>query len=186
MKSFIILSPVDSCSRVEVELILRSFESFFESVTNKHKKRLCLVMVTGNEAHQALIETYRKGMPDGAVRILRGEDARHWGLIGADVLFLPDLQRCKQLIPNALSKGIPVLAYNKLPQKQYLDNSCGMLVEPRSPEADISQFAAFLSMLYFDPEARKIMQKGALNRYDRIFKTPSESVDVEAVFSQVA
>ena len=182
MKPFVILSPIGLCSREEVEIILRSFTDLYLGVTNKHRKKLHLLVVNPQEEHLDLLALYRTETNPKAIQITENNFLQ---FENASVIFLPRIRQ-KNIIPKALSQGIPILGFDELPLQQFLDNTCGMMVKSHSREHDISQFSGFLSMLYFDPEALLMLKKGAKRRFKTTFATQRELMSEEAVFSQVA
>ena len=70
---------------------------------------------------------------------------------------------------EALSFGLPILCYSHANLEDYVDHTCGMLVESISRDQSIQEFANKLKILYFDPEACKILQRGAVNKYQNQF-----------------
>jgi hypothetical protein len=182
MQSFTILSPLELCSREEMEIILRSFIDLYSTVTNKHRKKMRLLLVGMKSDFKDLVAYYQQEVSAEAIQVV-DLNSKVWS--ESSVLLMPNCHQ-KSYIPRSLSAGVPILTYDEIPQKQYIDNSCGMLVKSHSKEHDISQFATFLNMLYFDPEARKMLQKGALRCFDSYFDIQKEILSEEAVLSQVA
>lgn len=74
-------------------------------------------------------------------------------LRSAVALVLPSIYECGgAVVLEAMAAGLPVIATRWGGPADYLDESCGILVEPSSREALIAGFAAAMEKLIDDPE----------------------------------
>ena len=92
-------------------------------------------------------------------------------LESADVMVLPSLYECGgAVVLEAMTMGIPVIATNWGGPKDYLDSSCGILVEPKNPELFVLNLADAMLKLAESPELRKTMGEAGhqriLDRFD--------------------
>jgi len=72
-----------------------------------------------------------------------------------DVLVLPSLFECGgAVVLEAMAVGLPVISTNWGGPADYLDESCGILVEPSSRDGLIKGFAAAIVRLAMDTELR--------------------------------
>ena len=79
-------------------------------------------------------------------------------LSGADALVLPSLIECGgAVVLEAMALGKPVIATNWGGPSDYLDSSCGILVEPTGKAALISGFAKAMLDLAHDPQLGTMM-----------------------------
>jgi glycosyltransferase involved in cell wall biosynthesis len=78
-------------------------------------------------------------------------------------LVLPSIYECGgAVVLEAMASGTPVIATNWGGPADYLDNSCGFLIDPCSREAIVAGFAAAMQQLIDQPELRD--QLGANGR----------------------
>jgi glycosyltransferase involved in cell wall biosynthesis len=71
-------------------------------------------------------------------------------------LVLPSIYECGgAVVLEAMASGTPVIATNWGGPADYLDSSCGFLIDPRSREAIVEGFAAAMQQLIDHPELRE-------------------------------
>jgi glycosyltransferase involved in cell wall biosynthesis len=79
-------------------------------------------------------------------------------LSAADVFVLPSLYECGgAVVLEAMALGLPVIATNRGGPADYLDPSCGLLVDPTSPEQFVRQLAEAMLRLGRDESLRRSM-----------------------------
>ena len=171
MFPFTILSLREYTTTKEVELTIRSFSELYHRVTNKHKKKMKLVLIDRGGDLVELNTLINKYEINDAVKIVQPSTfvKIKETFQNASILILPTLRKAINIVPDALSSGLPILSFDGTVQRQYIDNTCGLLVQPQSPEENVDAFSSFMSMLYFDPEARKMLKKGATNKFKSIY-----------------
>ena len=81
-------------------------------------------------------------------------------LQSADVMVLPSLYECGgAVVLEAMTMGIPVIATNWGGPADYLDESCGILVEPTTPYLFVLDLANAMMKLAKSPELRDSLGK---------------------------
>ena len=86
-------------------------------------------------------------------------------LESADVLVLPSLFECGgAVILEAMAMGIPVIATNWGGPADYLDESCGILIDPISRDSFINGLAEAMLKMVKSPELREAMGKAGRQR----------------------
>lgn len=88
----------------------------------------------------------------------------------ADVLVLPSLYECGgAVVLEAMSVGLPIIATNWGGPTDYIDRSCGILVEPKSRDLFINGLADAMLKLANSSELRKTMGQAGRQRILEIF-----------------
>lgn len=105
--------------------------------------------------------------PDSAVQFLgwlsQADCAQR--LCQADVMVLPSLLECGgAAVLESMSIGLPVIATNWGGPTDYLDESCGILVEPRSRASFVDGLAAAMIRLALSPSLRRSMGEAGRQR----------------------
>ena len=86
-------------------------------------------------------------------------------LQSADVMVLPSLYECGgAVVLEAMTMRIPVIATNWGGPADYLDESCGILVEPKTPDLFVLNLANAMLQLAESPELRQSMGKAGYQR----------------------
>lgn len=171
MSKFYVLSLGEFIHKEGVEVTLESFADLYFNVTSKHQKQMKLGIVTKG----TLIEFIKEKATQ--LRINHVIDIIPWSeqeLIEkcykeASIMLLPSTDNISKLVSEAFSFGLPVTCYDFEEIDDIVDASCGMMIRQGSYQQNISNFSEILRMLYFDPEARKILKKGALKKYEMLF-----------------
>ena len=86
-------------------------------------------------------------------------------LQSADVMVLPSLYECGgAVVLEAMTMGIPVIATKWGGPTDYLDQSCGILIEPKTPHLFVRDLADAMLKLAKSPELRQTMGKAGHQR----------------------
>ncbi len=88
----------------------------------------------------------------------------------ADAMVLPSVYECGgAVVLEAMAMGIPVIATNWGGPADYLDASCGILVDPESPEAFVKGLAAAIYRLASSAQLRHRMGQAGAERVRQQF-----------------
>ncbi len=170
MEKFNVLAIAEQLSDVELDLVISCFSELYHRVTFKHHKRISLKVICDLEQSETVLTLSRiyKVGPNVEVIPKHDEAALNWETLGISVLFLPTAKRVGKVIRTALSQSIPVVSFENESISEYIDQSCGMLVRRQGIGQNKDTFARIVCMLYFDPEVRKLLKKGATKKYKEI------------------
>ena len=170
MTDFNVLTLAKHLSDEELELVISSFSELYHRVTFKHHRRIKIKVVCSIHRAEWILTLARNYKIGSSLELIPDKDfiETDWSSQDASVLFLPTLKRAGRVTREALSQGTPVISFQNESISEYIDQSCGMLVRPRNSSQDVDAFSRILSMLYFDPEVRKLLKRGAERKYKEI------------------
>ncbi len=169
MKEFNILLVGDFLSEQEITTALNSFEGFYHSVTHKHQRKTKLTIVESPQNFPSIKQIIKERKIGAACQLIspENETAVLEVLASSSVMFLPTRSNISKLIPVAFKNKVPILTIATEITKELVDNTCGRIVKGKTIGELEENFTTTLSMLYFDPEARSILSKGSLARFEK-------------------
>lgn len=132
----------------------------------RHAPAVLELMGDGELYDRTVAQVARLGIGEhvnfhGRVPLEVGEEV----IRGCDVYMAPSLRECGGLaLLEAMALGIPVISVNWAGPAEYLDESCGILVEPSSPEAFVSGLSEAMIRLAESPELRLRLGEGGTRR----------------------
>jgi glycosyltransferase involved in cell wall biosynthesis len=107
-------------------------------------------------------------------------------LASADALVLPSLYECGgAVVLEAMCMGLPVIATNWGGPADYLDPSCGILVEPASREGFIEGLREAMVKLAADPELRRKMGEAGREKVLREYDWERKVDQIIEIYTQV-
>jgi len=167
MYNFTVLALSDVATEAGIEIVFQSFAEFYHELTPKHKKKSKLIFIDKGGYALPAIRLAEQLEIQAVVQVLNWKriDYIKSAYESASLLLLPAKSKTESIIVDALSKGVPVLSYLEKEQEQYIDHTCGTLIDYYSKGQSIEEFANVMQMLYFDPEACKLLKKGAISKY---------------------
>jgi glycosyltransferase involved in cell wall biosynthesis len=106
----------------------------------------------------------------------------------ADVFVMPSLRECGgTAILEAMAMGKPIITTNWGGPADYVDSSCGILVDPSSKDAFIEGLAAAMIRLASSPELREAMGEAGRRRIRRDYLAWDDKADyVLSLLSETA
>lgn len=104
----------------------------------------------------------------------------------SDIFVLPSLLECGgAVVLEAMMLGLPVIAANWGGPADYLDPSCGILIEPRSQQQFVEDLSQSLIMLAQHPQLREAMGKNGQNKVRREFDWDVKLDRMLAIYQKV-
>jgi len=171
MSKFNVLSLGEFIHKEGIDVALESFADLYYDVTSKHQKQMKLIMVTKGTLLTYIEEKAKDLGIEQVIEIIswsEQEEIEEW-YRNASVMLLPSADNITRLISEAFSFGLPVVCYESEELDDTMDPTCGMMIDYDNFQQNIIGFSDVLRMLYFDPEARKILKRGALKKYETQF-----------------
>ncbi len=168
--------PSDSFSLISVgrlvplkgfDLTIRSFASFFHSLSDNQKKKVTLTIV-GSGPEESLLKKMAadENISDQVTFISWIDRSDVMKLFRKASLFIfPSHEGAGMVVPEALSFGVPVVALDNEGPGEFLNPKCGITVPVESYEATVSNISRAISSLYHDKEKLISMRKSAREHF---------------------
>ncbi len=171
MNTLRFLSPGRFLVEDTVQVVLKSYASFYHQVTPKHQRSLSLCIIEEHENFKQIKEEISKLSIGSSVELIdrSAVEKVQEAYLNSDFFFYPDTQNQYKIIMEALRFNLPVLTLKTDESKELLDSTCGMLADFGDEYALIEQFSEQIEMLFFDREACKYMKKGARKQSRSVF-----------------
>jgi glycosyltransferase involved in cell wall biosynthesis len=171
MIRFDVLTLGDYLDKKSTEITVRSFAGFYHAQTPKHQRVSTLHFVlsdTSSEARSNMEKTLAGYEIMECTKLYFGPSEETMDELYqlTSLLMLATEDSTGMTIPHALSKGIPVLCFERDGLQDFIDPSCGITIKSRSMEQSIQEFTSMLDILHHDPEVREVLSRGAINRYE--------------------
>ncbi len=171
MSKFTVLSLGEFIHQEGIDIALEAFAEVYHDVTSKHQKQMKLGMVTKGILSDYINDKIKSLKIKEAAQIVpwsEQEAIEEW-YESSSIMLLPSKDNISKLVSEAFSFGLPVVCYDSEQLGDIIDPSCGMKINYGSTQQNINNFSEILRMMYFDPEARKILKKGANRKYESKF-----------------
>jgi len=168
MSNFNILTLGEFISEEGIKTSIESFSDLFHEVTSKHQRKMQMTIITKGTMDAFIIDMVKKFEIEKAVNIIpwsKQEEIENC-YNNSSVMLLPNEGKISKLVEESLSFGLPVICYENEYMHDVLDPTCGMMIEKEGYQQNVVKFSDVLRILFFDPEARKILQKGATKKYE--------------------
>ncbi|MDB5295792.1 MAG: family glycosyltransferase [Phycisphaerales bacterium] len=108
-------------------------------------------------------------------------------LAAADAFVLPSLYECGgAVVLEAMAAGLPVIATRWGGPADYVDDTCGVLVDPTSRDALIDGFAAAIAALAADPARRAALGEAGRRRVTDLFDWERKVDRIQGLYREVA
>jgi len=152
-----------------IDISIGAFAELFHTVTNKHQKKMKMMMITKGLKLDSINQKVKENQIENKFELINWneQDKVESCYEDGSILLLPSSENLSKLISESLSFGLPVICYENEFNSDVVDQTCGMLIHKENNSDYVQAFSQMLRMLYFDPEARKILKKGAITKYKK-------------------
>ncbi len=171
MTPFFVLVQASKPVEKALEVALDVFASFYYGNTAKHQTRVKLMLLGADKAtHEKALALAKHFEIEHVTEFVDKKDAATKAYGVAEVMLEAGTGEDDSLIVEALGAGLPVLTFYTTARKDILDNSCSMVIKFKDNETNVNSLTDSLNILYFDPEARKMLQRGAFAKHALLMK----------------
>jgi glycosyltransferase involved in cell wall biosynthesis len=123
--------------------------------------------IVGDGADRSALEQYARNKNVSNIEFLglvpHAEVNRYYD--EADIFVLPSIRECGgAVVLEAMSRGLPVIATNWGGPADYITEGTGFLVDPKSRDYMVDEFARIIDALSLDPKLRYQVGSAAIQR----------------------
>jgi hypothetical protein len=165
-KDFSVLIQSHLLNERTFELALKTFNTFFYSVTPKHRNRIQLIIVGANDAQTNLIEVQNAsfGLSKSIIIALRANQTIQIEEIkkGNTLLFHPSSAFSDAIRMEILSVCLPILTYSSWENAPSFDTAATIYLSNTLEQQCVKEFSNLLKIIYFDQWALQMLKNKAL------------------------
>jgi hypothetical protein len=164
MNTFEMLMVSNHYNDQELRLGIQTFAHLYRHVTPKHRKRMSMILIASSSQQKLVRHLLHQHSLESAVRIVSDQQDSDSRWEQAKLQLNTQYQPSICNLEKGFSFGLPWVGFDVSGIRKEVDFSCSLLATPREFETGES-LAKLLRTLYFDPEALKVLQKGAHRRF---------------------
>ena len=154
-----------------VDVAINAFAEFYKQLNEEQKQNVELVLIGRGPTEILLRQLVVSHQLDDVVRIISWMDrADLQTYYQKSSLFLfPSHEGAGMVVPEALSYGLPVLAFDNIGPGEFINEACGYKVPYANYDTSVRGFAKALDELYKQPERLARAKSAARDQYELKF-----------------
>lgn len=162
----------------EMEWIAEAIADLYQELTAKNQRYIKLTIIGDPEEYEEVKSIFERWSVDDLLTFVPETDPvnRAEAMKKGSILLVPNDQKINKLIKESLKHHLPVMTINTESNRDYLDHTCSMLLEPAEPRQLVHKLAETLEILFYDPEVPKFLRRGAEIQYIKHFTWQKETV----------
>ena len=151
-----------------MDVAIEAYADFFHELSAADQGKVELKLVGKGPEKEKLIALARKLKIAASVTFIEWMPRAELDLVyrSADLFLFPSHEGAGMVIPEALSYGLPVLAFDNFGPGELIDATCGVKVPYLSYQASVERFSQELTQLFNEPGRRNRLSENAI-RYHR-------------------
>jgi len=169
------------------DLTIRSFATFFHTLSDEEKNKLTLTIV-GSGPEESLLKKMAKdeGVSDHVTFISWIDRADVMELFRkASVFIFPSHEGAGMVVPEALSFGVPVIALDNEGPGEFITPDCGIAVPKGNYETTIQELAKSIESLYWSPSKLNSQRKAARQRFIDYFHWDRRGEQLKFIYTNL-
>lgn len=169
------------------DLTIRSFASFFHTLSESEKKKTTLTIV-GSGPEEALLKqmTVDEGVSDNVTFISWIDRTDVMELFRkASAFVFPSHEGAGMVVPEALSFGVPVIAINNEGPGEFITPDCGIAVAKGDYETTVKALAEGIESLYRNPSTLQSKRKSARKQFVDYFHWNRRGEQLKSIYANL-
>ena len=153
------------------DVAIRAFSQFYAKLNKEQQAKAEFVLIGKGPEEQRLRGIIKEYNLEHAIKIIlwmdRAELKNYYKK--ASVFLFPSHEGAGMVVPEALSYGMPILAFDNIGPGEFIDDKCGIKVPYMSYDESVIGFSNALEKLHTRPEYLEELSKGAIKQYKAHF-----------------
>jgi hypothetical protein len=179
-KKFYVLIQNSLLNEKSFDTALKTFHTFFISLTPKHHSKIHLVIVGANEEQINTIEVSNSKFGTAAPVIISLKANQHSAIeeikAGNTLLFHPSFAFSDATRIELLSNCLPILTYSSWENAHSFDTAACIYLSNKLESQCVKEFSSLLKILYFDQWALQMLKnKAFLHRRSNVVRLSASS-----------
>lgn len=169
------------------DVAINAFAEFYHKLNENQRKQLDFVMIGKGPSEPLLRSLIDKHHLQHVIRIISWMDRADLKTYyqKSSVFLFPSHEGAGMVVPEALSYGLPVLAFDNIGPGEFIDDTCGRKIPYANYADSVSAFADALYMMYSDPEGLSELSKGARAHYELKFTWEKRGELLASIYDDV-
>ena len=169
MKLFNVVVLGRFLSENSVEMALKAYAEFYFSITNKYQKRTQLTLIDKrfNQSLNEVLVSQLKIDSSTKYLSLNVQNEVEKTYKNGSLLLLPRIINSSSIIKEAFLYGLPVIGFANSRHDNLLDSTSGLGITYQNELTAVQELANILRLLNYDPDALKMLSKGAARKFER-------------------
>lgn len=153
------------------DIAIKSFAQFYHEINARERKKVQLTLIGKGEEYQRIIDLCKQYQIEKATTVIDWSTCTNIKEIfeSADLFLFTAQEGASTFIPQALSYSLPIISFNNFGAEHFVTSACSMTIPYRNYQESIENFAMILETLHFDPAGRRILTRGALKQYEKLY-----------------
>lgn len=169
------------------DVAIRAFGQFYHTLSEEEKSKVEFVLVGKGPAEHSLRALIKELKLEKAVRIILWIERSELNIYyrKASVFLFPSHEGAGMVVPEAMSYGLPVLAFDNIGPGEFISEQCGVKIPYGKYTDSVTDFANSLHRMYTDKDYLDQLSVGARKQYEEKFSWDKRGELLDRIYQDI-